>query len=318
VSYNIVCFCGGGIRGVLSATILKNLASAHPNILTKTNLFAGTSTGSGLVSSLLAGKQPGEIIEGYLTLQVGFFDDPGTDPTAPAYSVDLAEDGQKLLHGKKTLNDFSQSVLFPSFNVGSASSSTAPTPWGPILYTNLPGSPNGDTPIATAVTSSSAMPGMLGSCQGNIDGAFVHHDPTLAAIAAAINYEHVSLSDIAVICIGTGLMPNWIASDTKLWGAQQWQSGDGNPLNNTPPLLLNGTTSPVLNAMLNGTSVSLVPELAGMMLQGNYAYLNPTLDRYIPENDVDAADLAYLQAQATNCDPRQMTNALNLLKTYWV
>ena len=113
-------------------------------------------------------------------------------------------------------------------------------------------------------------------------------------------------------------MPNWIASDTHSWGAQQWQNGDGNPLSFTPALLVNGSISPVLNATMNGTSVSLIPELAGMMLQSNYAYLNPTLAYYIPENDVKPADLQYLQAQAAYCDPKQMANALNLIKTYWV
>jgi patatin-like phospholipase/acyl hydrolase len=318
MSYNIVCFCGGGIRGLLSATILQNLADAYPNILTKTNLFAGTSTGSGIVSSLLANEQPSQIIHGFLTQEADFFKNPGYDPTKPAYSVDLVEAGQIALHGIKKLKDFSQSVLFTSFNVGSATSPMTHTPWAPILFTNLPGSPNADTPVATAVTSSSAMPGMLGSFQGNIDGAFVNHDPTLAAIAAAINYEHVSLSDIVVIGIGTGFMANWIASDTHVWGAEQWQNGDGNPLSNTPALLVNGTISPVLNAIMNGTSVNLVPELAGMMLQGNYAYLNPPLDRYIAENDVRPEALAYLQAQAAHCNPQQMDNALNLLKTYWV
>ena len=132
------------------------------------------------------------------------------------------------------------------------------------------------------------MPGMMGSYNGNIDGAFVHHDPTIAAIAAALSSNpSLTLNDINVICIGTGFMANWIASDTNSWGAQQWQNGDGNPNNNTPALLLDGTVSPVLNACLNGTSTSLIPQLAGMMLpQGQYAYLNRILAYYIPENDV--------------------------------
>jgi patatin-like phospholipase/acyl hydrolase len=317
MSYNIVCFCGGGIRGLLSATILEDLAHAYPNILTKTNLFAGTSTGAGIISWLLKGDPPADIIHHFLAQEVSFFSEPCTNPARPAYSIDKVVEGQVVLHGTKPLNAFSQSMLFTSFNVGSATSPTAHTPWRPILYSNLTNSPNGDTMIATAVASSSAMPGMLGSYLGNIDGAFVHHDPTLAAIAMAIHYEHVSLSDMVVICIGTGLMPNWIASDTHAWGAQQWQNGDGNPLSCTPALLVNGCVAPVLNASMNGTSVSLIPELAGMMLQSHYAYLNPTLAYYIPENDVKPADLQYLQAQAAHCDPQQMANARHLLKTYW-
>jgi hypothetical protein len=187
-----------------------------------------------------------------------------------------------------------------------------------FLYSNLPNSPNAGTTIAEAVTSSSAMPGMMASYQGNIDGAFVHHDPTIAAIAMALSSNpSLTLNDINVICIGTGFMANWIASDTSQWGAQQWQNGDGNPNNNTPALLLNGTVSPVLNACLNGTSTSLIPQLAGMMLPPDqYAYLNPTLAYYIPENDIIPADLTYLQTQAANCDPQQMQIAENMLKNW--
>jgi hypothetical protein len=69
-------------------------------------------------------------------------------------------------------------VLLTSFNVGDAT-----TPWPPILFHNLPGSPTADTLLADAVVSSGAMPGMFGSYQfssypqGNVDGAFVNHVP---------------------------------------------------------------------------------------------------------------------------------------------
>jgi len=325
MTYKIVCFCGGGIRGLLSAKILENLAAYCPKILTNTDLFAGTSTGSGIISWLLAGKKPTWIVnEGFLNQEFNFFSNPSTPPSAdsPAYSIDDVVTGQWELHQDKMLSDFEQqSVLFTAFNVGSV---TEPpqgpiyTPWSPVLFSNLPNSPNRDTMIKIAVASSSAMPGMLGSCNGNIDGAFVNHDPTLAAIAMAIdNYPKLSLSDIVVICIGTGLMTNWIASDTHDWGAHQWQNGDGNSNNNTPALLVRGSVSPILNAVMNGTSVSLVPELAGMMLQGNYANLNPPVRFYIPENDVRPGDLKYLQEQAADCDPQQMSNAKSLLDTYW-
>lgn len=234
MTYKIVCFCGGGIRGLLSATILQNLADAYPNILSKTDLFAGTSTGAGIISWLLAGTTPAGIIQKYLTSEVQFFSFEDFEPTKPGYDIDLVFAGQAAMHGLKTLNDFDQSVLFTSFNVGSATSPTEHTPWQPILYSNLTSSPNGGTTVAEAVTSSSAMPGMLGSYEGNIDGAFVNHDPTLAALASAIHYEKVSLSDIVVICIGTGLMQNWIASDTHSWGAQQWQKRRQQPAQQHP------------------------------------------------------------------------------------
>lgn len=320
-------FLWRGIRGLLSATILQNLANSYPAILTNTNLFAGTSTGSGIISQLLADNSLDYIINTYfLEKAVGYYGMGQIDPSLPMYSVSEVYAGQVALHPPvgfppklPTLSSFSQSVLFTAFNVGSYDESTGTgTPWTPLLFSNLPNSPNAGTTIAEAVTSSSVMPGMMGSYNGNIDGAFVHHDPTIAAIAMALSSNpSLTLNDINVICIGTGFMANWVASDTSQWGAQQWQNGDGNPNNNTPALLLNGTVSPVLNACLNGTSTSLIPQLAGMMLPpGQYAYLNPTLAYYIPENDIIPADLTYLQTQAANCDQQQVQIAENMLQNW--
>jgi hypothetical protein len=59
-------------------------------------------------------------------------------------------------------------------------------------------------------------------------------------------------------------------------------------------LLINGEESPVLNASLSGTSTELVPQLCEMLLgKERYAYLNPTLDGIISENDTNPADLQY-------------------------
>ena len=154
---------------------------------------------------------------------------------------------------------------------------------------------------------------MMGSVEGNIDGAFASHDPTLAAVALALS-AGVALEDIYVIDFGTGFMANWVASDTATWGAHQWQNGDGNPNSQTPALLINGTVSPVLNATLNGTSTSLTPELAKLILGDRYVYLNPILERYIPENDVDPADLQYLQEQAGRVD---ISAARRLIEDHW-
>jgi patatin-like phospholipase/acyl hydrolase len=77
---------------------------------------------------------------------------------------------------------------------------------------------NEHTHLIDAVVSSGAMPAQMGSWKGNIDGALVNHDPSLAAIALAVN-EGVDLSDITLIYFGTGLMSNWISSHTSTWGA---------------------------------------------------------------------------------------------------
>lgn len=307
--YRILAFAGGGIRGIVSAGLLKRLSREFPDIVTKADLLAGTSVGANIVSGLVANLTPDDLYESLSIEAPKLFAHGSTNPRRPAYDVNVLVEAQERLHPtNQRLRDIEQKVLLTSFNVGSEG-----TDWRPILFNNLSKSLNADTPLVEAVVSSSAMPGELGSLNGNVDGAFVDHDPTLAAIALAVN-EGVKLENIVAICFGTGLMANWVASDTSAWGAQQWQNGDGNPGNNTPPTLINGTTSPVLSMCLSGTSTNLTPELVRMMLPGRYAYLNPTLDRFIPENDTDPDDLDYMAQQAERLD---LASAVSLLRAHW-
>lgn len=309
MSFRILTFCGGGIRGLLSAGILNRLAEKYPDIVAKADLLAGTSTGADIISMLLAKKTPAEIYANYVNQAPKFFKRQGRNPRRPAYHVADLVLAQRVMHPlNPPLSKLKQKVLFTAFNVGSAKRR-----WEPRLFHNLAGSTTAGTRIVDAVVSSSAMCGMFGSHQGNVDGAFVHHDPTLAAIAVAVR-AGAKLDEIVVLDFGTGFMANWIASDTAKWGAHQWQHGDGNRQSRLPPLLINGKPSPILNISLNGTSTNLIPHLAGLMLPQRFAYLNPTLDRIVPENDTKPADLKYLERKAATAD---LTEAERLLKKYW-
>jgi uncharacterized protein len=310
-NYTIVSFCGGGIRGLLSARILERLAKHRPSILTGTTLFAGTSTGAGIVSFLLANHGPERISEYYLDQERKFFANPKSKHgKEPAYDVAEVALGVFAVHGDKPLSKFAQQVLFTTFFVGEDG-----VPWEPRLYNNTPNSRNAETTVVEAVTASSAMPGMLGSWRRQVDGAFVNHDPTIAAIAVALS-NGARFDDLAVINIGTGLMPDYIASDTGAWGAEQWQNGGPhhNRGNVTPPFLINGTVSPILDMALCGTSANLTPMLAGMMLGKRYVNINPTLDWYIPENATSDRDLDELQRKAATVD---LHHAKALLEAHW-
>lgn len=316
-AYTILSFCGGGIRGLASATMLSELYLLFPNIISRANMLAGTSTGAGIVAALATGQTPSDLVNNFLTNERNFYAYAGqfTNASEPAYSVAEFAASAGKSYGDLTLAGItSHDLLMTSFNVGDAS-----TPWYPILFNNLPGSQNANTKLADAVVSSGSMPGMFGSYQfpaypqGNVDGAFVHHDPTLAAIALAVN-AGIRLTDIVAICFGTGFMANNLGPATQAWGAKQWQSGDPSNRYNVPPLLINGKHSPISNISLNGTSTNLVPELSAMLLPQRYAYLNPTLDKFIPENTSNEAHLLYLQEASANVS---LTEAEKLLRIHW-
>jgi uncharacterized protein len=125
------------------------------------------------------------------------------------------------------------------------------------------------------------------------------------------------IGGLLIVGIGTGFMGSYLGTATGDWGARQWQIGypnDPTSPYNLPSLLINGNPSPILNLSLNGTSTNLIPELAGMLLPGRYAYLNPILDRYIAENDTKAADLEYLQEACSGVD---LSTAEAVLTKYW-
>jgi patatin-like phospholipase/acyl hydrolase len=46
--YRIITFDGGGLRSVVSITILERLVEVFPDLLERVNLFCGTSGSSGL------------------------------------------------------------------------------------------------------------------------------------------------------------------------------------------------------------------------------------------------------------------------------
>jgi len=81
----------------------------------------------------------------------------------------------------------------------------------------------------------------------------------------------------------------------------------------TPALLVNGAISPILNASLNGTSTTLMPQLAGMLLGDRYACINPKIP-FIAENDVTPSALAELVNAANGAD---LSAAEQLLANYW-
>ncbi len=307
MKYKILSFCGGGIRGLIIGELLTRLYQHDPNIIENTDLFAGTSTGSDIISMILAGMTPESIVTAYKTTVRDSFLNPGTDPNQPAYNIDHLVAGVRLMHPENDpLSSFDKKFVMTSFNVGKNGQ-----PWVPLLLSNLDKSTTRETPIVDAVVSSSVMGGMFGSYKGNVDGAFVHHDPTLVAVSMAVN-EGIDPNDIVVICIGTGFMSQWINSDTSKWGPNQWINSQDE---NTPTLLTNQQSkSPILNMLLNGTSVNLIPDLSAMLLPDRYAYLNPALEYYIPETETNIEKLDYMQSQAANLD---ITVATNLIDSYW-
>src|SRR5215510_8338689 len=113
MSYCILSFCGGGIRGILSAGYLSKLYFQCQHIVKNADLLAGTSTGADIISLLMFGMDPDMVYEKYKVDAPKTFEFPDYDPSSPGYSVANLLKTQKLLHPHgKTLNHYDKhSVL---------------------------------------------------------------------------------------------------------------------------------------------------------------------------------------------------------------
>jgi patatin-like phospholipase/acyl hydrolase len=61
----IIAVDGGGVKGAIPARMIQLLAGAHPGLLEKADLFAGTSTGGLIALGLAGGLAPDEVVEMY-------------------------------------------------------------------------------------------------------------------------------------------------------------------------------------------------------------------------------------------------------------
>ncbi len=335
MTYKILSFCGGGFRGLLSALMLRELDAKFKEEtgrkLTDTaDMLCGTSTGATITALLGIELTPEELVALYegpirAATAIGQTNDPhnplfpnprqqiGRLPKQIADRVDMA------------IREIKKHILFTTFQLGTPARGETPgQTWGPVLFHNLPQSPSADTRLIDAVMASGAMPGLLGTYSiGDlqyVDGAFFNHDPTLAAVAAAVDpltHMNLKVETVSVINFGTGLMPNWIGSDATCWGAYQWLNGVGGQDDNLPQILSNMAPNqqiPVLNMILNGTSTNSIPYLASMMLGDRYANLNPQLSQYIGEADTSDNAIRVFKEALASLD---FSPALAVLKRHW-
>jgi len=316
MAYKILALCGGGIRGIISARILERLYQLDHDLLSQATVLAGTSTGCDIISYHLAKKTAPEIFRIYRDEAWLFFVDGKKDPSRPAYSIQKLADQQDKLHPPTMrLRDVpGQHVVMTAFDI---------VQWRPVIFNSFPKSDTLDDLLTDAVVSSSAMPGMFGAWKGKIDGAFVSHDPSLAALSCALGLswdgQAPRFEDISIICIGTGLMKNWVHEDATDWGANQMQYAKDVPIMgadfNVYPLFINGGPSITGNASLNGTSTDVTQmQMRHILGDKRYAYLDAVLDRFVPENETNQQTLDYIVAQADKVD---LGHALEVIAAHW-
>ena len=186
-NYNIITCDGGGIRGLITAIILEDLATppkGSNNVLNNVNLYAGTSTGGIIAIGLSAGLSPSSLAGFYASQCTTIFSSQQSSGVSsvlselglPHISFDPCSWFAELCHTKYSNAGLQQvlSKVLSTSNVTPESplskltnsvlavtlmiSDTNNDPWTPLALTNLPNSKSADIAVIDAAMCTSAAP----------------------------------------------------------------------------------------------------------------------------------------------------------------
>ncbi|MCT4507514.1 MAG: patatin-like phospholipase family protein [Tepidibacter sp.] len=265
--YRIMTFDGGGIRGVLSANILKRLEKENKQLIKNTDLFAGTSTGAFIALGLAYGLSVKEILNLYSMTNCKYIFSPKYNEFfRPKYNnKHLKEVLMRVFPKKLKLKDLKKKVLIPSFQVITKDNGS----WRPKFYTNFEAMGTDNEYVIDVALYSSSAPIYFPSYKKHIDGGVIANNPSLASICVAkdIDGANKKLEDMRLLSIGTGFTPENIKVDTRKWGAIEWGLGQNPPY-------------PLLSILFDGNMEADNYYSSGLLMD-NFLRVNPELSKSI-------------------------------------
>jgi len=283
-AYRVLAFDGGGILGLLSAVILRRLLAKRPGMLAGIDLLAGTSTGGIIALAVAFGVPVDEIITLYREKGRRIFDDSWLDDLRDLGGLTGADyDSQRLkseltrVFGTARLRDLrGRRVLVAAFDLDNLDRVPRPGEvrhWKPKFFHNFPGSDSdGAESIVDVAMRTSAAPTYFPSYQGFIDGGVVANNPSLAAVAQALDSRAGAqvLGDIRLLSLGTGRSPTFVSGQRHDWGYAAW----GKQL---------------VRIMIDGV-MGVADFQCTQLLGSRYHRLDPWLPEAIDLDDVDKAE----------------------------
>lgn len=304
MAFCILSFDGGGICGLFTARLLDRLLEAHPTLIDGADLIAGTSTGGIIALCIAAGKEPADLVGLYRDEGPDIFDDSWWDDIVDLGNAVGADYSNKYLKkaltrqlgADTTLKDLQRRVLVPSFDLDdgdeqsiadmtpskSKSKVVSPRTWRPKFFHNFPGNDtDGALKAVDVALRTSAAPTFFPAYQGYIDGGVVANNPSLAAVATALDARAgkiASTAEIVVLSFSTGNNPQYIKGPNLNWGWGQW-------------------ARPITQIMMSGV-MGVADFQCRQILDDRYRRLDRLFDRPVQMDDTREDTLKYLVDEA--------------------
>jgi len=235
--YRILSLDGGGIRGAFTARVLERLEERVPGFLGTIDLFAGTSSGGLIALGLAMGLGPAALVKFFEEHAPRIFSDPWRE--YPKWGGTLArsrfDDARRheslsAIFGERILHDLPRPVLVTSFDLDDSSDigrkPGKPVSWKPKFFHNFTGDPGTDVSerVVDVAMRTSAAPTYFPTFQGYIDGGVVANDPSVAALAQALDPRTggQQIRDVWLLSVGTGRNPRRITGERRDWGLVGW------------------------------------------------------------------------------------------------
>lgn len=248
MTFKILSCDGGGIRGLITALLIRDLDRRF-GLIAKADAFAGTSTG-GLIALALAHGLPVDSVIDLYRNQGGTIFEPnewfdadadgreqtlgravGELGTGPGFlSCQYTNTGLQglagKLFGKRTLADLNRLVVVNSARLWENRC------WMPASFSNAAANPYRDMRLADAALATSAAPTYFPPFEipafGYFaDGGTFANNPAMTALAEALGGRYAgSVDEIRLLSLGTGQSPEGIrpsaVSDPLKWGVTHW------------------------------------------------------------------------------------------------
>lgn len=233
----ILSLDGGGVRGVVSLEILRNLEKetglkCHEDF----DIYAGTSTGSIIACMLACGISVDQIAEQYEKLSEDIFTATSYGVFSPKYdSTKLKAAIHNFMKAEGLtldlkLKDIEKKLVIPTVML------TDPTTSRPKmeLITNIQAQ-CGEVKLIDAILKSTAAPTYFLPHEGHVDGGVAMNDPSLVAIFLAQKAGMSDFSKCTLLSVGTGFTKSFFDLNES-WGVLGWAWTGASASGNIPIL----------------------------------------------------------------------------------